>query len=160
MHLVGDRTTAEDLAQEVFLRLYRRPPDDLQAVGAWLHRVATRVAYDYTRKKSQQRRIQQREFEIGTAFASEPSSEWLVLRNAEREAVVRALQQLVERDRQVLLLRYSGYSYAEIAEIVGINPNIVGTVLNRALSRFKRTFQGEEGPTDEGRLRAEGYYSV
>lgn len=60
-YLVGDKSTAEDLAQEVFLRLYRRPPDDLAAVGAWLHCVSTRIVYDYTRSKSQSKRSLQKE---------------------------------------------------------------------------------------------------
>lgn len=42
--LVGDRVIAEDLAQEVFVRLYRSPPDDLACVGPWLQRVLTRHA--------------------------------------------------------------------------------------------------------------------
>ncbi|WP_308862207.1 sigma factor [Paenibacillus radicis (ex Xue et al. 2023)] len=50
--LVRDEAAAEDLAQEVFLRLYRNPPDDLNVVGAWLHRVLTRIGYDHLNKKS------------------------------------------------------------------------------------------------------------
>ena len=41
--LVRDEAIAEDLTQEVFLRLYRSPPDELDALGAWLHRVLTRI---------------------------------------------------------------------------------------------------------------------
>ncbi len=47
--LIGDREMAEDLTQDVFLRLYRNPPEDLERVGAWLHRVLTRIVYDHYR---------------------------------------------------------------------------------------------------------------
>ncbi len=159
MYLVGDRTTAEDLAQEVFVRLYRRPSDDLSAVGAWLHRVATNVAYDYARQKSQQKRALDREFQFGLSDTIESSSELRVLQNAERETVKRVLQQMTDRDRQALLLRYSGYSYSEIAEIIGVNPNIMGTLVSRALSRFKRLYSQEEGCADEGQF-SKGYYTI
>jgi RNA polymerase sigma factor (sigma-70 family) len=149
-YLVGDRAIAEDLAQEVFLRLYRSPPDDLGVVGPWLHRVSTRVVYDYTRKKSAQKKLETNEFAIGIPDGNEPSSELHVLKRYERETVKHVLQQLSERDRQVLLLRYSGYSYTEIAEIVQVNPKIVGTMLNRALSRFERKYHDEEARADEG----------
>lgn len=45
--LIRDEAAAEDLAQETFLRLYRNPPDQPEAIGGWLHRVLTRLAYDY-----------------------------------------------------------------------------------------------------------------
>ena len=159
MHLVGERMVAEDLAQEAFLRLYRHPPDDIEAVGAWLHRVATRLVYDYMRQKSTLKRAEEREFAASTTELTEPPSDVMVMRNQDRESVKRVLQQLSERDHQVLLLRYSGYSYSEIADITGVNPEIVGTLLRRALSRFKRQYHGQEGTAD-GRTRAQGQYLV
>lgn len=50
--LVGDRQTAEDLAQESFFRLYQHPPDDMSRIGAWLHRTSTRLAYDWLKQQS------------------------------------------------------------------------------------------------------------
>lgn len=55
--LVRDESAADDLAQEVFLRLYRNPPDDPEALGAWLHRVLTRIGYDYLNKQVRERRL-------------------------------------------------------------------------------------------------------
>lgn len=150
---------AEDLAQEAFLRLYRHPPDDIQAVGAWLHRVATRIAYDYMRQKSSLKRAEEREVASSKTDLIEPPSDVLVMRNQDRESVKRVLQQLSERDRQVLLLRYSGYTYAEIADIVGVNSEIVGTLIRRALSRFKRQYYGLEGMPN-GQTRVQGQYLI
>jgi RNA polymerase sigma factor (sigma-70 family) len=150
VHLVKDRMVAEDLAQEAFLRLYRQPPDDIRSVGAWLHRVATRIAYDYMRQRSAIKRTEERELSVNHVETAGPPSDVVVMRNYDREAVKRVLQQLSERDRQVLLLRYSGYTYAEIADIIGVNAEIVGTILRRALGRFKRRYHGQEGTSDEG----------
>jgi RNA polymerase sigma factor (sigma-70 family) len=56
--------------------------------------------------------------------------------------VRRALEDLGARDRIVLMLRHSGFSYAEIAEAVGLAPNSVGTILARAQRRFRETYEG------------------
>ncbi|MBX5437081.1 MAG: sigma-70 family RNA polymerase sigma factor [Alicyclobacillaceae bacterium] len=144
LRIVADRPAAEDLAQEVFLRLYRSPPQRLEAVGAWLHKVAARVAYDYLRAKAARWRLEMREWALNAGPRDIAGDEWMA-RHADREAVKQALMQLSERDRQVLLLRHSGYSYEEIAEIVGVRREIVGTVLSRAQQRFKQVYQREEG---------------
>lgn len=158
VQIVGDRAIAEDLAQEAFLRLYRRPPDDLRTVGAWLHRVATRIAYDHVRKASRRGEIEYQD--VLHAVESEPSSERRMLARYDRELVKAALKQLSERDRQVLLLRYSGYSYIEIAAMIGVSQELIGTMLSRALKRFKQRYQAEEGPTSEQPGRAQGFYSI
>lgn len=68
--LVRDESAADDLAQEVFLRLYRNPPDDPAALGAWLHRVLTRVGYDYLEKKARERRLQNKQEQLYDANES------------------------------------------------------------------------------------------
>jgi DNA-directed RNA polymerase specialized sigma24 family protein len=55
--------------------------------------------------------------------------------------VRQTLARLEPRDRTVLLLRYSGFSYAEIANAVGVKPGSVGTTLARAQQRFKDAYE-------------------
>lgn len=136
--LVRDDTAADDLAQEVFLKLYRNPPDDPQAVGAWLHRVLTRTGYDYLNKKARERLLQERQEIFYDAGAAPPSGEEAVLSKLEQEDVRQWLDELPDRDRQALLLRYSGYSYAEIAGKLGVRPPVVGTLLSRATQKLKQ----------------------
>ncbi|MNB77781.1 ECF RNA polymerase sigma factor SigE [compost metagenome] len=136
--LVRDETAADDLAQEVFLKLYRNPPDDPQALGAWLHRVLTRTGYDYLNKKARERLLQTRQEIFFNAEASPPSGEEAVLSKMEQEDVRQWLEELPDRDRQALLLRHSGYSYAEIAGKLGVKPPVVGTLLNRATQKLKQ----------------------
>lgn len=148
--LVSDRATAEDLAQEVFLRLYRKPPDDLQRVGAWLHRVAVNISYDYLREHSRRQELQKRELQqFQVSEDAVPSNEDIVIEHWEREVVRRVLQKLSQRDREALILKQQGFSYAEIAEQLKVSPKIMGTLLSRATDRFKRNFEQEEEFTHE-----------
>ncbi|MDT3426292.1 RNA polymerase sigma factor (sigma-70 family) [Paenibacillus forsythiae] len=137
--LVRDESAAEDLAQDVFLRLYRNPPDDPAALGAWLHRVLTRIGYDFLENQARQRRLQSKQELMYGAEASPPSGEELTLRKLDQEDVREWLEKLPERDRQALLLRYSGYSYAEIAGELGVKPPVVGTLLQRATQKLRTT---------------------
>lgn len=137
--LLRDEAAAEDLAQEVFLRLYRNPPDNPEAIGAWLHRVLTRLAYDMLERKQRERRLIEKQ---GRELPPEENGDFAVddeiLRRMDREEVRGWLETLPERDRQVLMLRYSGYSYAEIAERLQVSPPLVGTLIQRAQMKLKR----------------------
>ncbi|WP_042170576.1 sigma-70 family RNA polymerase sigma factor [Paenibacillus gorillae] len=144
--LLRDEAAAEDIAQEVFLKLYRNPPDQLEAAGAWLHRVLTRQAYDYIDKKNRERALLQKSEQ---QFMVQPqafqSNEETMLERDEQEQVKQLLEALPERDRKLLMLRYSGYSYAEIAEKLRLKQPQVGTLLKRAGERFKRQAMKPDG---------------
>lgn len=137
--LLRDEAAAEDMAQEVFLRLYRNPPDRPEVVGAWLHRVLTRIAYDAIDRNQRERRLLEKQGRhVQLEGTREYAADEELLRRMDREEVREWLDLLPERDRQVLMLRYSGYSYAEIAEQLKVNPPLVGTLLHRAQSKLKR----------------------
>lgn len=136
--LVRDEAAADDLAQEVFLRLYRNPPEDPGVLGAWLHRVLTRIGYDYLAKQARDRNLQQKQERIFTDETAMETSEEILIRRLDQEEVRTWLDELPERDRQVLLLRYSGYSYAEIAEELQVREPLVGTLLRRAKGKLRR----------------------
>ncbi|NBD23943.1 sigma-70 family RNA polymerase sigma factor [Paenibacillus glycinis] len=143
--LVGDRAAAEDLTQDVFLRLYRNPPEDLERVGAWLHRVLTRIVYDHYRKSGRESSLAEKQ--LSQAMSEEqahPANDAAVIQNWEREVVRGVLSKLSERDRIALLMKEQGYSHAEIAEALQVNPKIVGTLLTRATNRFKKNMPTEE----------------
>jgi RNA polymerase sigma factor (sigma-70 family) len=145
MNLVQDRAIAEDLAQEVFLKLYRSPPDDLDSIGAWLHRVLTNAAYDYLRKVSRQQNLKHRE---ELAYQTKPnevaSNEEVAIQNWELNVVKRVLQKLSIRDREALVLKEKGYSYAEIAHRLQVNRKSVGSLIMRANKRFRKNYLQEE----------------
>lgn len=134
--LVRDEAAAEDLAQEVFLRLYRNPPDDPAALGGWLHRVLTRIGYDYLEKVARERKLLNKQEQLAET-RYEADSENALLRKIDQEDVRSWLETLPERDRKALMLKYSGYSYAEIADELSIRPPLVGTLLSRATVKLK-----------------------
>jgi len=139
--LVRDEAVAEDLAQETFLRLYLRPPDHPEMIPAWLHRVATRLAYDYLERRSRERHILEKSF-----FSAETvgeSNEQIVMRRLEREEVQAWLSRLSARDRNVLMLRYAGMSYSEIAERLRVRRSLVGTMVHRATERLRREAEAD-----------------
>lgn len=141
--LVGNRDEAQDLTQEVFIKLYQkqlRPGRD-HNLSAWLYRVATNQGYNALRSR-------RRRWERNTVLLPDPSDEAAgpaaTAAQRETQATVRAaLAHLPPRDVQLLLLRQMGLSYAELADVCGVAPGSVGTMLRRAGDAFRRAYQEE-----------------
>lgn len=135
--ILGDPATAEDLAQETFLKLYCTPPREMVNIGGWLHKVAVNLAYKHLRREGNRRR---RERDIlndpSTGVDDGPS----LTRLQEIREVRETLSTLSPRDRLCLVLRFSGYSYREIAGFIGVDARSVGTILARARARFRAAY--------------------
>lgn len=135
--LMGTRSEAEDIAQEVFLKLYRKPPKPPANVGAWLYRVATNAGYNAIR--SRKRRWERDTILLNDGIDSaEPHKQLEVKQDV--QAVRRALVTLKPQQVQLLLLRQMGFSYAELAEACDLNPNSVGQTLKRASAAFRAAY--------------------
>jgi RNA polymerase sigma-70 factor, ECF subfamily len=145
--LLGNRVEAEDVTQEVFLKLYyHRFGDDREHnVGAWLYQVATNMGYNYIRGR---KRLWQRN-SLLVPEAGDNSDDPAVRveqkqGRVEIQALVRAvLAQLPERQTQLLLLRQMGLSYNELAEACHVAPGSVGALLARAARAFREAYQAE-----------------
>jgi RNA polymerase sigma-70 factor (ECF subfamily) len=140
--LTGTRAEAEDFLQEVFLRLYERPLHHAENVAGWLYRVAMNTGYNALRAAYRRER-RERAAVVGTE-QSLPATEEEVTRREARRRVQRTLARLPERAAKLLVLRESGFSYREIAEIVELAEGSVGTLLARAQNAFTKLYQ-EEG---------------
>ena len=140
--LVGDE--ADDLAQEVFLKLYYRPPYRAESgLGAWLYRVATNLGYNAlrARKRRESRRDALGAEAHGADWQVEaPSPEIWVERQEEQRHIRRALARLKKREATILILRYSDLSYRQIADVLGVASGSVGTLLARAERAFERAY--------------------
>lgn len=143
LRITGSPEEAEDLAQEVFLRLYERPlaADAGDNIGGWLYRVASNSGFNAVRSRRRLRhrllrwaRLERPVAKSASSVASE------VERSADAEAVRQTLAKLSERDRTALVLRHSGVSYAEIAEALGVKTNAVGTILVRAERALRKRY--------------------
>jgi RNA polymerase sigma factor (sigma-70 family) len=136
LYLTGDTPLSEDLMQETFTRLYERGlPGGAVAIDnprAWLLTVASNLAYNHFRGES--RRSVRETAQAPLAHALSPDLDQAL-------DVRAALATLDARDRVVLMLRASDFSYAEIAEAVGLAPTSVGTILARSQRRFREIYE-------------------
>ncbi|MDZ4718783.1 MAG: sigma-70 family RNA polymerase sigma factor [Roseiflexaceae bacterium] len=135
--LTRSHEAADDLAQEAFVALYRRPPQLLPdtSLVAWLCRVALNRGANTLRGA---RREQERIARIGVDTPPDPFDD--LLRDEQRALVRTVLAQLPERQAQILALRYAGLSYTEIASALGVAPGSVGTLLARAERAFAAAY--------------------
>lgn len=140
--LTGEPAVAEDLTQEAFLKLYQQAPAELVNPRAWLFRVASNLGYNYLRRANN--RSKQEVPYVGQSNTAVHIDD-LVATNQERLAVREVLTELSWRDRTCLLMKFSGYSYAEIAQALGVKKSSVGTILVRAQERFRREFERKGG---------------
>jgi RNA polymerase sigma-70 factor (ECF subfamily) len=138
--LTGDPGQADDLAQESFVRLYRRGslPDK---PSTWLVSVARNLLRDERRGTARRWQLLELRGAAGDFDPPTASPESEVLAGEAVAQVRRTLAVISPRDRQMLLLRQEGYSYREIAEALELSPASVGTMLLRATAAFRKVFE-------------------
>lgn len=145
--LSGDPELAADIAQETFVRLCEseRVPDDPRA---WLVAVANNLYRD-DRRRTRRRTLL---LASGTGkweqTSPPPEPDAALVREEERAMVRAALEQLPQRDRRMLLLRHEGFSYREIARMLGVAEGSVGTLLVRATAAFRAAFREGHGASE------------
>jgi RNA polymerase sigma-70 factor (ECF subfamily) len=137
--LTGEPELAADLAQEAFLRLYRRgaPPD---SPGAWLVSVAMNLFRNAQSKRSRRAQLLTRA-PAESLLADAPGARPAAGMEPERIRVRTALDTLPGRERQMLLLHAEGYRYAEIATALELKETSVGTLLARARRAFRQAWE-------------------
>jgi len=133
--VVGDQGAAEDVAQDVFIAYYRAHPADAPYAAPWLHRAAAHTALNAVRSRA--RRAAREERDALTPDASGDPEGAALERERARE-VRAALARMPRGSAELLALRYSGLSYAEVAAATGTKIDQVGTRLRRAHDAFRR----------------------
>lgn len=154
-HLVRQRDDAEDLAQEIFLKIFRaiRSYNFRASFGAWVSRVAVNHCYDHLRRQRSSKvtyywqlpdeRRQMLESGMGGGEDACP--------NVEQETVLKDLvAKLLDRappeDRTVLVLKeVEGRSVEEVGEILGWTPSKVKVRLHRARKRMLADLKRRRG---------------
>lgn len=141
--LVSDPAEAEDLALEAFVRLYQRLPIEEPGfqVGGWLYRVAANLGLHSIRSF---RRREHYELAAGKyALENEPESHpaEVYAQKEQHELARQALARMNERQAQLLVLRYSGLSYKEIASTLSLAPTSIGPLLLRAEREFEARYR-------------------
>jgi RNA polymerase sigma factor (sigma-70 family) len=143
LRVCRDRESALELTNAVFYKAYQHfdSYDDSRPLRPWLIRIATNDALNWLRGRKRDREHLLEGEASESAFALVPGGEepeQTALAKEQRELVRGALDQVPERYRTLLTLRYfNDLSYAEIAEITGQDANTVGVQLLRARNLLK-----------------------
>lgn len=134
--LLGDRHRSQDIVQEAFLELCRRPRAEVEPVLArWLFTVCRRRAIDAHRKEHRM-----------TALAADPPApaagpaEALEAKDT-AAAVLDRVAGLPASQREAVRLKFQGQlSYREIAGVMGLSESHVGVLLHTAIKTLRRSF--------------------
>ena len=134
----------EEVMQEVAFAAVNRQTqgEKLEQLGPWLYRVALVQVLLHRRKTGRRKRLMEKlaenSFDQQQRNESSDPLQWLLMEER-REAVRRSMEQLPDRDREILLLKYSeGLSYEQIAERLGLSPSAVQSRLHRARGRLRQ----------------------
>ncbi|NJN14536.1 MAG: sigma-70 family RNA polymerase sigma factor [Planctomycetes bacterium] len=137
--IVRDRHEIEDVAQEVFLKVYERIGsfDGRSQFYTWLYRVAANAAKDHIKKRARRPAVALEQEAL--VAADERGPEESAAAEETRLFVRRAIDALPPRYREILTLReLEGMSYVRIAEVLSISIGTVESRIFRARERLKR----------------------
>jgi len=146
--MVHNQAIAEELAQEVFLRVYRsRESYRAEArFTTWLYRIATNLAVNHARDTRHERAartvyLDAPDEETGTTpdvADDEPSVEQRLLSDERRKAIRRHVMALPERQRMAVLMhKYQGMDYREIGEVLKLSESATKSLLFRAYQTLR-----------------------
>ena len=166
-HLVNSNEEAEDLAQEVFLRVYRgrKKYHPKAKFSTWLYTIANNLALNVLRTRQRKPTVPLNVRDSGP-LGPRPAEQMVLdrgeqphqrVQNQELAAVVQqALDTLNERQRiAVVLNKFEDMNYAEIAEVMGLTTKAVKSLLSRARENLRVALQGYINMDHERRTDAE-----
>jgi|DewCreStandDraft_1066081.scaffolds.fasta_scaffold01493_3 RNA polymerase sigma-70 factor (ECF subfamily) len=180
MALTRDRTEAEDLVQETYFRAFRGAAQRLPTgdVKAWLFTIMRHIWINDRRRRARQPDAEGLEAgeeesgSSGTVMADDRHRpDLLHEQNALGEAIRRAIESLPEVYREVIVLRFlEGFSYSQIAAILGCPAGTVMSRISRARAELRKRLSpyvygecaanpphaGAGGEREEERLRRGG----
>ena len=138
--LTGDRLAAEDLVQDIFVRIlkYRSTYRDGGSFETWLFRIARNARADYFRTRKANAPLEDEAFERPDEGAG-PARQFEAER--ERTRLRRALMQLRDDKRELIVLaRFQGMKHERIAELLGVEVGAVKVRVHRALKELRDIF--------------------
>lgn len=146
--MVHNRAVGEELAQEVFLRVYKsRETYRAEAkFSTWLYRIATNLGVNYARDNRHERSastvyLDDTDAETGTTpdvADTSPSAEAGLVRRERRNAIRRQVLALPERQRMAVLMhKYQGMDYRQISEVLKLSESATKSLLFRAYQTLR-----------------------
>jgi RNA polymerase sigma factor (sigma-70 family) len=139
--ITGDMGRAEEVAAEAFWRFCRKPPPTRTNLPGWLYRTAFRAALDQLKMERRRTRYEG----LASMFGIVRTPEQALEQSEEQRRVRQALTGLKPEQVTLILLRSEGFSYAELAAALDLNPTSVGALLARAEVAFQREYVKRHG---------------
>jgi RNA polymerase sigma-70 factor (ECF subfamily) len=139
--VLGNWADAEDVTQEVFLRLHRHGLDFANegALGAWLYRVTVNLCVDKSRRARPT-------MELPELGSGNPSAEAELLRDERKRRLMMALSTLPAKERAVVVMReIEGLSTMDVAKILGSSEGTVRGQVSKAMGRLREQLNKEKG---------------
>jgi RNA polymerase sigma-70 factor (ECF subfamily) len=133
----NDRNDSEDLAQEVFLRVYRSVKEykPQAKFSTWLYKIATNVCLTEIKVKGRMNKVSLDEFQENKGDvrdSNSPSGYDLINRRDIRDSIFQALNAIPEKERtSIILCKYEGLSYDDVADVIGCTVGAVKTYIHR-----------------------------
>ena len=143
---MGSMEDAADMAQETLLKAWRALErfDGRSGLGTWLYRIAVNTCLDELRRRKNRSAVSMQSL-AEKGWEPEDDSGDFVERSIQRDEVRRALMELPEEYRTVLILRdIQGFSYDEIASILECPVGTVRSRLNRARGNIAKKLENRE----------------
>lgn len=138
---------AEDLLQEVFIKVYQNLNDFDQKLkfSSWIYRISHNVVIDNFRKNKARPEIADLDEDINDRIIENIKSDFDVTREIDRKylrtGMERVLKRIDNKYKEVLVLRFfEEKSYEEISDILKKPVGTVSTLINRAKKQFKNEF--------------------
>jgi RNA polymerase sigma-70 factor, ECF subfamily len=141
VRVIQDPGRAEELAVEVFWKLWRHSSAQGTHSAGWLYRTAVRAALDELRRRARREKYERWFGNVVRVDDPERSHEAA----EERTKVRRVLATLSTRNAQLIALRAEGLSYEELAQALNLKPASIGTMLSRAQEAFRKEYVARYG---------------
>ncbi|MCS7025117.1 MAG: RNA polymerase sigma factor [Bryobacteraceae bacterium] len=143
--MVQNQAVAEELAQEVFLRVYRsrQSYEPTAKFTTWLFRIATHLALNYLRDERHERGQESLDSQLIEGLARQvpdrlPTVEQCLIGDVRRREIQNAIQQLPDKQRAAVLMhKYQEMEYSQIAAALGCSESAVKSLLFRAYENLR-----------------------
>ena len=146
--MLGNSEDAADATQETFVKAFEqlRHFRGASSFSTWLHRIAVNTCKDMMRRNRSipfsQLQPENEHTDFDPATLVEPNPDEILAKRERAEMVWKALQQLSDEARQILVLcDMQGFSYAEVASILNLPEGTVKSRLHRARNAFKEVWK-------------------